>query len=77
DWVRRLGPISTVENVSSGEYDDVIPAFGVEARDLRKELLGTLDPKALFPERHEEEQEITEDEFGKQRKDLLTRGIIT
>lgn len=88
DWIRRLGPISTVENVSSGEYDDVIPAFGTEARDLRKELLGTLDPKALFPERHPEEmtelpstaeddRELTEEAFEKQRKDLLARGIIT
>jgi len=86
-WIRRLGPISTVENVSSGEYDDVFPTFGAEARDLRKELMGTLDPKALFPEKHieeatelpsttEHEQEITEEEFEKQRKDLLARGII-
>jgi len=51
DWVHRLGPISTVEHVSSGKYDDLYPAFGNEARDLRKELLGTLDPKALFPPR--------------------------
>ena len=77
DWIRRLGPLSTVENVNSKKYDDIYPTFGTEARDLRKELLGTLDPKALFPERHEEEQEITEDEFGKQHKALLTRGIIT
>jgi len=88
NWIGRLGPICTVENVSSGKFDDVYPTFGKEARDLRKELLGTLDPKALFPEKHiedvtelpstaEDEQEITEEEFEKQRKDLLTRGIIT
>ena len=88
DWIGRLGPICTVENVSSGKYDDVYPVFGNEARDMRKELLGTLDPKALFPEKHMEEvtelpltkeegQEITEEEFEKQRKDLLSRGIIT
>jgi len=86
EWVRRLGPISTVEDVSSGKYDDVYPAFGTEARDLRKELLGTLDPKALFPEKHmkettalpltEEVQEITEAEFEQQHKDLLIRGTI-
>lgn len=49
DWIKRLGPLSTVENVLSGKYDDKYPEFGNEARDLRKELLGTLDPKVLFP----------------------------
>lgn len=87
DWIGRLGPICTVENVNLGKYDDIYPVFGNEARDLRKKLLGTLDPKALFPEKHteevtelpstEEEQKITEEEFVKQRKDLLARGIIT
>ncbi|MDD4984465.1 MAG: hypothetical protein PHQ43_01550 [Dehalococcoidales bacterium] len=61
-WVRRLGPISTVEHVSSGKYDDVYPAFGTEARDLRKELMGTLDPKALFPTKAEEVEEVQEAE---------------
>ena len=60
DWVRRLGPISTVEHVSSGKYDDVYPAFGTEARDLRKELMGTLDPKALFPAKDETLEEVQE-----------------
>ena len=49
DWVERLGPLCTVEKVGSGKYDDIYPTFSNEARDLRKELLGTLDPKALFP----------------------------
>src|SRR4030042_758106 len=44
DWVGRLGPICTIENVSSGKYDDLYPGFGNEARVMRKELLGTLDP---------------------------------
>ena len=56
DWIGRLGPLSTVENVSSGKYDDIYPAFGNDARDLRKELLGTLDPKALFPKKHKSEE---------------------
>lgn len=60
DWVRRLGPISTVEDVSSGKYDDVYPAFGTEARDMRKELLGTLDAKALFPHKPEEVETVQE-----------------
>ena len=60
DWVSRLGPLSTVENVESGEYDDIYPVFGNESRGLRKELLGTLDPKALFPHRETEEAVDTE-----------------
>jgi hypothetical protein len=49
NWIGRLGPLSTVENVSSGKYDDLYQAFSNESRDIRKELLGTLDPKSLFP----------------------------
>ncbi len=86
--VGRLGPICTVEHVSSGKYDDIYPTFANEARDLRKELLGTLDPKALFPKKPTEEatelpptaegeEVITEQQFEEQRKDLLTRGTIT
>lgn len=55
NWVNRLGPLCTVENVESGKYDNRYPAFGLEARDFRKELTGTLDPKALFPQREPEE----------------------
>ncbi|MBU1067190.1 hypothetical protein KKE60_05355 [Patescibacteria group bacterium] len=62
EWIRRLGPISTIENVSSGKYDDIYPEFSNECRELRKELLGTLDAKVLFPPKEEvekEEQEVT------------------
>ena len=62
DWVQRLGPISTVEKISSGKYDDKYAAFGTEARDLRKELMGTLDAKALFPAKAEEAAEVQEAE---------------
>jgi len=59
-WISRLGPLSTVEKVESGKYDDLYPVFGTEARNLRKELLGTLDPKALFLHRETEEAVDTE-----------------
>ena len=76
DWIGRLGPLCTVENVSSGKYDDIYPTFGNEARDLRKELLGTLDPKALFPEKHM--GEVTElPATEEERKELLSRGFIS
>lgn len=73
NWIERLGPLSTVENVSSGLYDDIYPTFGNEARDLRKELMGTLDPKALFPEKHKESPP-TEEEA---RQELLSEGFTT
>ena len=60
DWIGRLGPLCTVENANSGKYDNVYQAFSNEARDLRKELLGTLDAKALFPPKAEEEIEVQE-----------------
>lgn len=48
-WVQKVGPASTVDAVKSGQYDTLYPKFSGEARDLRKEVIGTLDPKALWP----------------------------
>lgn len=73
NWIKRLGPLSTVENVSSGLYDDIYPTFGNEARELRKELMGTLDPKALFPETHKESPPTEEEN----RIELLSKGFTT
>ncbi|MDD4874610.1 MAG: LAGLIDADG family homing endonuclease [Dehalococcoidales bacterium] len=50
DWINRLGPRCTVAMVEKGTYVKEYSKFASEARDLRKELLGTLDPSALFPE---------------------------
>jgi hypothetical protein len=49
EWVGRVGPISSDQAARSGAYDDVYPHLSHEARDLRKELMGTLDPHALWP----------------------------
>ena len=49
-WVQHCGPRSTEESAKSGRYDGEYPAMAHEARDFRKELVGTLDPKALWPE---------------------------
>jgi len=70
DWIRRLGPLSTVENVESGEYDDIYPVFGNESRGLRKELMGTLDPKALFPHRETEEPADVETETEAEAEEI-------
>jgi hypothetical protein len=52
DWIRDVGPTTTLEAVKSGKHNDEYPAHSREARDLRKELLGTLASEALFP-KHE------------------------
>lgn len=49
EWVRKVGPKSTIEAVTSGQFDNDYQSFANEARDLRKELLGTLDVSALWP----------------------------
>lgn len=88
EWVKKVGPKSTDEAAKSGQYDDEYPVFSRDARDFRKTVIGSLEASALFPKeaeeevtelplKQEEEQEITEEEFEKQRKDLLSRGFIT
>lgn len=48
-WVHHVGPLSTVDAVASGQYDHLYPEFSQDARDFRKEIIGSLDPKALWP----------------------------
>ena len=48
DWVRTVGPISTPEAAATGRYDEEYPKFSLAAREFRKELLGTLDVKAMW-----------------------------
>ncbi len=55
DFVKDLGPKCTVEAVQTGKYDSEYQAYSNTARDLRKELLGTLDAAALFPAKEPEE----------------------
>ncbi len=56
DYVKELGPKVTIESLESGKYDQEYTGYSVRARDLRKELLGTLEPKALFPKKDEKEE---------------------
>jgi len=51
EWIRGVGPKSTDEAAKSGLYDEEYPTFSHQARDFRKEIIGSLDPKALFPQR--------------------------
>lgn len=51
EWVKGVGPKSTDEAAKSGLYDEQYPVFSHEARDFRKEIIGSLDPSALFPQK--------------------------
>lgn len=48
---RELGPKCTVDIVATGQFDAEYPEYAYRFRDFRKELLGTLDAKALWPGR--------------------------
>jgi len=54
DWVKEVGPKSTDEAAKSGKYDNEYPAFSRQARDFRKEIIGSLEPSALFTKRVED-----------------------
>ena len=51
DWTRDVAPKSTDEAAKSGHYDEEYPLFSRQARDFRKEILGSLEPSALFPQK--------------------------
>ncbi len=51
DWVKEVGPKSTDEAAKSGKYDNEYPPFSHQARDFRKEIIGSLEPSALFPQK--------------------------
>jgi len=51
EWIKKVGPTSTDEAAKSGKYDEQYPLFSHEARDFRKELMGSLDPSALFSQK--------------------------
>lgn len=51
NWVKEVGPKSTDEAAKSGLHDEEYPTFSHQARDFRKEIIGSLDPSALFPQK--------------------------
>lgn len=54
EWIKVVGPKSSDEAAKSGLYDEQYPGHSREARDFRKELMGSLEPSALFPQRPSE-----------------------
>lgn len=49
EWVREVGPKSTDVAAKSGQYDNEYPVFSRQARDFRKEIIGSIDSQALWP----------------------------
>jgi len=54
EWIKEVGPKCTDEAAKSGLYDGEYPLFSQQARDFRKELIGSLEPSSLFPKRLDE-----------------------
>ena len=53
EWTREVAPKSTTEAAKSGKYDNEYPVFSRQTRDFRKEIIGSLEPAALYPGRVE------------------------
>ncbi|GAI65071.1 unnamed protein product, partial [marine sediment metagenome] len=51
NWVKEVGPKSTDQAAKSGLHDEEYPIFSHQARDFRKEIIGSLEPSALFPKK--------------------------
>jgi len=54
DWTKEVAPKSTDEATRGGKYDIEYPMFSRQARDFRKEIIGSLKPSALFTKTLEE-----------------------
>ena len=83
-WVKEVAPKSTDKAAKSGQHDDEYPIFSRQARDFRKELLGSLEPSVMFYKKEEEQagtsqpEEVTELPLTEaDRKDLLSRGFTS
>jgi len=56
EWIKEVGPKSTDVAAKSLIYDGEYPSFSHQARDFRKEIIGSLDPSTLFPQKPGEPQ---------------------
>lgn len=54
DWVKDVSPKSTDRAAKSGLYDEDYHLFSRQARGFRKELLGSLEPSAMFTKKLED-----------------------
>ena len=53
-WSRDLSPLTTAEASSSGKYDDKYPQLAVQAREMRKKVMGTTDVMSLLEPKHQQ-----------------------
>lgn len=74
EWIKKVGPKSTDEAAKSGTYDEEYPRFSHEARDFRKEIIGSLDPNSLFPQKPGEPQ-ITLDKAKKMAAEEAAKEV--
>ena len=57
---KEIAPKAIPEVVATGKYDKEFPIYSGKYRDLRKELLGTLDYSVLFEKKETEQLETKE-----------------
>jgi hypothetical protein len=61
-WANKVAPITTAAASASGDYEDTYPQLAVEARGLRKRIMGTEEVKALLtPDLSEKVESEVED----------------
>lgn len=53
-WTKKVSPITTADASASGEHDEKYPKLAVEARELRKEIMGTANISALLDKKEKE-----------------------
>jgi hypothetical protein len=54
EWSKRVSPITTAEASSSGKYDEEYPKLAVQAREMRKKVMGTTDVLPLLEPNHQQ-----------------------
>jgi hypothetical protein len=54
EWSKKVSPITTAEASSSGKYDDEYPKLAVQAREMRKKVMGTTDVMSLLEPKHQQ-----------------------
>jgi len=53
-WTKTVSPMTTAQASASGNYEDKYPKLAVEARELRKRIMGTTDVLPLLEPKDQE-----------------------
>lgn len=54
EWAKKIAPITTAEASASGKYEDDYSQMAVEARNLRKRVMGTTEVLPLLDSKEQE-----------------------